>query len=118
MVLFVTRHGLETVLAINGADGAEKDLNQGGGQQTTRDRSWRSHDSSSGAKPRRRQFSVMTRGTRKFWRYSRPPAFVPPPLILKPPKGCRSTKAPVIGRLIYKLPQINSARARSMFTGL
>src|SRR6185503_15183682 len=52
----------------------------------------------SGANPRRKQFSVMTRGTRKFCRYSRPPALVPPPDILKPPKGWRSTTAPVTGR--------------------
>src|SRR4051794_13526287 len=108
MVLFVTRHGLETVLAMKIGGGAQENLDQGVGEQTTSNRGGKSHDSSSGAKPRRRQFSVMTRGTRKFWRYSRPPAFVPPPLILKPPKGCRSTKAPVIGRLIYKLPQANS----------
>src|SRR4051812_5053012 len=49
-----------------------------------------------GAKPLRRQFSVMARGTRKFSIYSRPPALVPPPDILNPPKGCRSTRAPVI----------------------
>ena len=59
-----------------------------------------SYRSSFGAKPRRRQFSVMTRGTRKFCKYSRPPAFVPPPDILKPPNGWRSTMAPVMVRLM------------------
>src|SRR4051812_19061959 len=48
---------------------------------------------SAGANPRRKQFSVITLGTRKFWRYSRSPALVPPPDILNPPKGCRSTIA-------------------------
>src|SRR5580765_1347857 len=74
--------------------------------------------SSTGAKPRRRQFSVITRGTRKFCKYSTPPALVPPPLILNPPNGWRPTIAPVMPRLMYKLPQTNSALVRSMLTGL
>src|ERR1043165_9609917 len=58
------------------------------------------YEETTGAKPRRRQFSVITRGTKKFCRYSKPPALVPPPDILKPPNGWRSTIAPVIVRLI------------------
>ena len=52
----------------------------------------------SGVKPRRIVFSVTTRGSMKWSRYSGPPAFVPSPDMRKPPKGCRSTRAPVICR--------------------
>ena len=37
---------------------------------------------------------------------------------LKPPNGCRSTSAPVILRLMYRLPTRNSRRTRAMFSGL
>jgi len=54
----------------------------------------------SGAKPRRKLFSVITRGTMNCSKYSRPPALVPPPDIWKPPNGCRCTTAPVMPRLM------------------
>ncbi len=55
---------------------------------------------SSGVKPRRIVFSVMTRGSMSCCKYSGPPALEPIPDILNPPKGWRPTMAPVIGRLI------------------
>ena len=37
---------------------------------------------------------------------------------LKPPNGWRSTRAPVILRLMYRLPTRNSRLTRRMFSGL
>ena len=58
------------------------------------------HSSAAGAKPRRRVFSVMSIETRKCLRYSGPPALLPMPLSLKPPKGWRLTSATV--RVVQK----------------
>lgn len=62
------------------------------------------YPSAGGAKPLRIVFSVIVLGKVNCDRYSRPPALLPTPDILKPPKGCLPTKAPVIPRFKYKLP--------------
>ncbi len=67
--------------------------------QASEDGPVRDQSSSGGVNPLRSTFSAISRGNRKFSRYSRPPALVPPPDILNPPKGCRWTMAPVQPRL-------------------
>ncbi len=56
----------------------------------------------SGGKPstQRVVFSEMTRSTMNCSKYPGPPAFLPIPDHLWPPKGCLPTRDPVIGRLI------------------
>src|SRR3954449_7694272 len=101
MILLVSRHRFEPVLGVERSPCENEEKKQQTDHNAPAARFAATiHDSSSGANPRRKQFSVITRATRKLWRYSRPPAFVPPPLILNPPKGWRSTIAPVIGRFI------------------
>ncbi len=73
---------------------------------------------SEGAKPLRSVFSLTHMGSMNWVRYSGPPAFEPIPDILKPPKGCLPTRAPVMPRLIYRLPTWNSSIAFWMLAGL
>ena len=51
------------------------------------------------------------------YKYSGPPALESVPDMLKPPKGCAPTMAPVHLRLIYRLPTWKSRLARSIFSG-